>query len=137
MSELKENESMNIYSEDCPYIEIQWQEEGFFVSNAVLKLIGNPDIIRFQWNATQRTLIIEPTNNNDPNGIFVTELTDTQQGVLFIGNSMLFYEIWHNSEWNDENCYRVVAKYNVPSNLAIFDIKKAIASDTYIDYDLG
>jgi len=126
-----------VHGEDCPYIEIQWSEEGFFISKAVLKLIGNPDVIRFLWNSNKLSLIIEPTNNNDPNGLLVTELTDTQQGVLFIGISMLFHEIWDNSEWDEDMCYRVVAKYNVPSNLAIFDMEEAIASDSYIDYDLS
>ena len=43
-----------VYSEDFPYIEIQWQEEGFFMSKAVLKL----STIRFLWSASKRTLII-------------------------------------------------------------------------------
>ena len=122
-----------IYREDCPYIELQPLVEGFFMSKAVIRLIGNPNTIRFQWNADKVVLIVEPTDANDANGLLVSELTDTQHSVLFVGSFILFNEIW-NRKWSEDNCYRVVAKYNVPSNLAIFDIGKAIAYNSYIDY---
>ena len=137
MTELKENEigAKMVYGKDCPYIEIQRHEDGLFVSEAVLRLIGNPDTIRIQWNASKRILIIESSDASDANGLLVADFTDTGQGVLFIGSFILFNEIW-NSKWDDDMCYRIVAKYNVPSNLAIFDIGKAVASDSYIDYNL-
>jgi len=117
------------YGNDCPYIDIQWKKGRIFVSNAVFRLIGKPSGIRLQWNAGKRTLIIEPTDINDPDGFPVIGQTYAKNGSLFIGSITLIHEIWTTIDWDKTLRFRIVAKYNEMSNVAIFEMKNAIASE--------
>jgi len=117
------------YGNDCPYISIQWEKGHIFVSNAVFRLIGKPSGIRLQWNAAKRTLIIEPTDINDPDGFPVIGVTYTKHGSLFIGSTTLIHEIWTVIDWDKTLRFRIVAKYNEVSNVAIFELKNAVASE--------
>jgi hypothetical protein len=117
------------YGNDCPYIDIQWQKGRIFISNAVLRLIGKPSGIRFQWNAAKQSLIIEPTNIDNPDGFPVIGKTYAQHGSLFVGCSTLVRKIWPIDDWDKKLRYRIVAKYNELSNVAIFELKDAIASE--------
>lgn len=108
---------------------ILWQAGKIFVSNAVFRLIGKPAGILLRWNATKRTLIIEPTDINDPDGFPVIGRMYAKCGSLFIGSVTLIYEIWEVVEWDKMLRYRIVAKYNEKSNVAIFEMKDAIASE--------
>ena len=116
------------YGKDCPYIEILWEDERIFVSNAVLRLIGNPMFIRFRWNAVKRLLIIEPTDSSDPNGLSVTDWQNEQDGSLVLCSDIFVFEIW-SENWGEQPSFRIVAKYNEPSNIAIFDLKSAVPSE--------
>jgi len=118
-----------IYGNDCPYIDIQWQTGQFFISNAVFRLIGKPSGIRFQWNAAKRTLIIEPTDIDDLDCYPVIGKRYAQRSSLFIGSVTLMHEIWRATGWDKTLRYRIVAKYNEPSNIAIFEMKDAVASE--------
>jgi hypothetical protein len=117
------------YGNDCPYIDIKWLKGLIFISNATLRLIGKPDGIRFQWNAVKRSLIIEPTSIDDLDGFPVIGKTYTLYGSLFIGCSTLIREIWPVAGWDKKLRFRIVAKYNELSNVAIFELKDAIASE--------
>ena len=118
-----------IYGNDCPYIDIQWQKGQIFASNAVFRLIGKPSGIRLQWNAAKRTLIIEPTDINDPDGFPVIGQTYARRGSLFIGSVTLIHEIWSVLDWDKTMRFRIVARYNETSNIAIFEMKNAVASE--------
>jgi hypothetical protein len=118
-----------IYGIDCPYIDFLWKKGLIFASNAVLRLIGNPTGIRLRWNVTKRSLIFEPTAIDDPDGFPVIGLTYAKSGSLFIGSATLLHEIWRVTEWDKTLRYRIVAKFNVPSNVAIFEMKDAVASE--------
>jgi len=117
------------YGSDCPYIGIQWKKGHIFISNAVFRLIGKPGGIRLQWNAVKRSLIIEPTVIDDPDGFPVIGRTYEKNGSLFIGSVTLIHEIWTATGWNKTLHYKIVAKYNEQSNVAIFEMKDAIASE--------
>ena len=117
------------YGNDCPYIDIQWQKGRIFLSNAVFRLIGNPDGIRLQWSAAKRSLIIEPTGIDDPDGFPVIGLRYAKNGSLVIGSATLIHKIWSATDWDKTLRYRIVAKYNEPSNVAIFEMKDAVASE--------
>lgn len=117
------------YGNDCPYIDIKWQKGLIFISNAVLRLIGNPGGIRFQWNTLKQSLIIEATNIDDPDGYPVIGQNYTRYGSLFVGCSTLVREIWSVTDWDGTLRYRIVAKYNELSNIAIFELKDAVASE--------
>ena len=118
-----------IYGNDCPYIDIQWKKGRIFVSNAVFRLIGKPSGVRLQWNAAKSTLIIEGTNINDPYGFPVIGQTYAKNGSLFIGSVTLVHEIWATTDWDKSLRFRIVAKYNESSNVAIFEMKNGIASE--------
>ena len=118
-----------IYGNNCPYMDILWRKGIFFLSNAVLRLIKNPSGIRFQWNAAKRSLIIEPTCIDDPDGFPVIGLTYVKSGSLFVGSVTLIHKIWAATGWDKTLRYRTVAKYNQPSNVAIFELKDAVASE--------
>jgi hypothetical protein len=126
---METNNSELTYGTDCPYIDIQWQTGRIFASNAVLRLIGKPSGIRLLWNVAKRSLIIEPTTIDDPNGFPVIGRTYAKSGSLFIGSVTLVNEIWTATMWSKTLRYRIVAKYNEPSNVAIFEMKDAIASE--------
>jgi len=115
--------ALTIYGKNCPYIKIRWEDGYIFISNAVVSLIGNPAFIRLRWNAAKHTLIVEPTNSSDPDGLSVTDWQE-QYGLLLYSD-MLVDEIW-SEDWNKEFSFRIVARYNVPSNIAIFDMKSAV-----------
>jgi len=117
------------YGNDCPYIDILWKKGLFFISNAVLRLIGNPSGVRLLWNAAKSILIIQPTDIEDIDGFPVIGQTYAKHGSLFIGSVTLIYEIWEIVDWNKTLRYRIVAKYNEKSNVAIFEMKDAIASE--------
>lgn len=117
------------YGNDCPYIDIKWQKGLIFISNAVLRLIGSPTGIRFQWNTVKQSLIIEATNIDDLDGYPVIGKNYTRHGSLFVGCSTLVREIWSVTEWDGTLRYRIVAKYNELSNIAIFELKDAVASE--------
>ena len=117
------------YGNDCPYIDVLWQKGHIFISNAVLRLIGRPGGIRLQWNAAKRSLIIEPTAIDDPDGFPVIGLTFTQYGSLFVGCSTLLREILSATDWNKTLRFRIIARYNEPSNVAIFELENAIVSE--------
>ena len=116
------------YSNDCPYVDLLWQGR-IFISNAVLRLIGKPSGIRFLWNAAKRSLIIEPTDIDDTDGFPVIGQTYAKYGSLIIGSITLVHEIWTVTDWDKTLRYRIVAKYNTLSNLAIFELKDAVASE--------
>ncbi len=118
-----------IYGNDCPYINIQWKKGQIFVSNAVFRLIGEPSGIRLLWNAAKCTLIIAPTKIDDPDGFPVIGQTYTRNGSLFIGSVTLIHTIWSVTEWDKTLSFRIVAKYNEVSNVAIFEMKNAVASE--------
>jgi len=118
-----------IYGNDCPYIDIQWEKGRIFISNAVFRLIGKPGGIRLQWNAVKRSLIIEPTDIDDPDGFPVIGQTYAKYGSLFIGSVTLIHAIWPTINWDKTLRFRMVAKYNELSNVAIFEMKDAIASE--------
>ena len=115
------------YGIDCPYIDIQWQKGRIYVSNAVLRLIGEPSGIRLLWNPAKRSLIIKPTNIEDPDGFPVIGKKYVQRGSLYIGSNTLINEIWVSDDWDKSLRFRIVAKYNEPSNVAIFEMKDAVA----------
>jgi len=117
------------YGKDCPYIDIQWEKGRIFISNAVFRLIGKPTGIRLLWNAVKHSLIIEPTDINDPDGFPVIGATYIKYGSLFIGSITLIHEIWSTIDWDKTLRFRIVAKYNEQSNVAIFELKDAIASE--------
>ena len=112
-----------IYGTNCPYIDIQWKKGRIFVSNAVFRLIGNPSGIRLQWNAAKRILIVEPTDIDNLYAFPVRGKKYKQH----IDSATLIHEIWSTSDWNKMQCFKVVAKYNKISNIAIFDMKEAVA----------
>ena len=126
---MKTDNSELIYGNDCPYIGIQWKKGMIFASNAVFRLIGKPSGIRFLWSVAKRTLIIEPTDIDDPDGFPVIGRTYAKNGSLFIGSVTLVNEIWDKTNWDRTLRYRIVAKYNEKSNVAIFEMKDAIASE--------
>jgi hypothetical protein len=117
------------YGNDCPYIDILWEKGSIYISNAVFRLIGKPGSIRFQWNAAKRSLIIEPACIDNPDGFPVIGKRYAQRKSMFIGSITLINEIWAATEWEKALRYRIVAKYNEPSNVAIFELKEAIASE--------
>jgi hypothetical protein len=118
-----------IYGNDCPYIDILWESGKIFVSNATFRLVGKPSGIRLLWNAAKSTLIIEPTEINDPDGFPIIGQTYAKNGSLFIGSVTLVHEIWATTNWDKSLRFRIVAKYNESSNVAIFEMKNAIASE--------
>ena len=122
-------ESELTYGIDCPYIDIQWKKGSIYISNAVFRLIGKPSGIRFQWNSAKCSLIIEPTNIDNPDGFPVIGKQYTQRKSMEIGSITLVNEIWTATKWDKTMRYRIVAKYNEPSNVAIFELKKAVASE--------
>ena len=115
------------YGNDCPYIDIQWKKGQIYISNAVFRLIGKPGGIRFQWNAAKRSLIIEPVNMDNPDAFPVIGKRYAQRNSLFIGSITLINKIWAVTEWDKTLRFRIVAKYNEMSNVAIFEMKDAIA----------
>ena len=117
------------YGNDCPYIDLLWRGR-IFLSNAVLRLIGKPGGIRFLWNVAKCTLIIQPTDISDPGGFPVIGITYAKNGSMCIGSITLINEIWSViAEWDKTLRYRIVAKYNKPANIAIFELKDAVASE--------
>jgi hypothetical protein len=114
------------YGNDCPYISIQWKKGHIFVSNAVLRLIGSPSGVRLRWNAAKCTLIIEPTEIDNPDGFPVIGQTYARSGSLFIGSVTLIHKIWAATKWDKMLCYKIAAKYNETSNLAIFEMQDAV-----------
>ena len=117
------------YGNDCPYIDIRWEKGCIYISNAVFRLIGRPSGIRFQWNAAKCSLIIEPTDIDNPDGFPVIGKRYAQRKSMFIGSITLINEIWAATKWDKTMRYRIVAKYNQQSNVAIFELKDAIASE--------
>jgi hypothetical protein len=122
-----EQDKSLIYGSDCPYIDIQWEKGSMYISNAVFRLIGNPSGIRFLWNAAKCSLIIEPTDIDNPDGFPVIGKRYAQRKSMFIGSITLMNKIWAATEWDKRLRYRIVAKYNEPSNVAIFELKEAVA----------
>ena len=116
------------YGNDCPYIDIQWAKGRIFISNAVFRLIRKPTGIRFLWNGVKRSLIIAPTSIDDPEGFPVIGQTYAKHGSLFVGSTTLIHGIWSVLDWDKTLRFRIVAKYNEESNIAIFDLKDAVAS---------
>ena len=115
------------YGIDCPYIDIKWQKGRIYLSNAVLRLIGEPGGILLLWNPDKRSLVIKPTNIEDPDGVPVIGKRYALRGSLFIGSNTLIHKIWKAVDWDKTLRFRIVAKYNEPSNVAIFDMKDAVA----------
>lgn len=116
------------YSNDCPYIDIQWRGR-FFVSNAVFRLIGKSGGIRILWNPLKRTLLIAPTTIEDPDGIPLIGANYVRNGSLFTGSTTLMHEVWTVMDWDRTLRFRIVAKYNEPDNVAIFELREAIGSE--------
>jgi hypothetical protein len=82
-----------IYGNDCPYIDILWKKGRIYISGAVFRLIGKPGSIRFQWNVAKRSLIIEPTDIENPDGFPVIGKRYAQRKSMFIGSITLINEI--------------------------------------------
>lgn len=117
------------YGVDCPYIDLQYEKGRIFFSNAVFRLIGKPGGVRILWNPTKRSLAIKPTTIEDPDGFPVIGTTYVRFGSLFIGSRTLIDDIWLVLNWDRTLRFRIVAKYNEHSNVAIFEMKDAIASE--------
>ena len=117
------------YGIDCPYIDIQYEKGRIFISNAVFRLIGKPGGVLLLWNPVKRSLAIKPTTIDDPDGFPVIGTTYVKFGSLFIGSRTLIDDIWAVLEWDRTLRFRIVAKYNEHSNVAIFEMRDAIASE--------
>ena len=118
------------YGNNCPYIDIQCEIGRLFISNAVFRLIGKPTGIRFLWNAGKHSLLIEPTDVEDPESYPVTStVTYKKHGSLIIGCSTMLHEMWSVLDWDKKLRFRIVAKYNEQANVAIFDMEDAIGSE--------
>jgi len=117
------------HGNDCPYIDILWQKGFIFIYSAVFKLIGKPSGICLLWNASKHSLIIKPTGIEDPDGFPVIGKSYANRGSMFIGSVTLIDEIWAVTNWDKTLRYRIVAKYNESSNIAIFEMKDATASE--------
>lgn len=112
-----------IYGENCPYIEFDLDDDTITISTAVLRLLGLPDKVRLWKNVRERHLLIEPVNMDDPNGL---EVDDNQPIIRcsFVLTMDMFYE-----EKVKGLRYRIVAKHNAASNVAIFEMKNAVIYD--------
>ena len=117
------------YGNDYPYIDIQWKRGLIFIPNAVFRLIGKPTGIRFLWNNTKCTLVIEPADISTPDAFPIIATRYAQHNSLFIGSITLINKIWSVTEWDKKLRYRIMAKYDRMSNVAIFEMKNAIASE--------
>lgn len=91
----------------------------------MFRLIGKPNAILLLWNAIKSTLIIKPTEIDDPNGFPVIGKTYAKNGSLFIGSVTLISEIWETTNWDKTLRFRIVARYNEIENIAIFEMKTA------------
>jgi len=116
-----------IYDRDCPYMDIQYESGRMFISSAVFRLIGEPTAIRFHWNPTTCTLVIEPTSTGAPDSVPLIGYTYARHKSFFIGSLTLMHGIWTAIDWDKSLRYRIVAKYNVPNNIAIFELDGAVA----------
>ena len=56
-------------------------------------------------------------------------ISSDESGSLFIGSVTLIHEIWTVTDWDKTLRYKIVAKYNETSNVAIFEMKNAVASE--------
>jgi len=117
-----------IYGNNCPYIDIQLEKGRIFVSNAVFRLIGNPSKVRLLWNAAKCMLLIMPTNVGDPDGLFVIGQPSVQHPSMCINSVTFVHRIW-SMKWNKTLRFRITARYNEPTNVAIFEMKNAVASE--------
>ena len=116
-----------IYGIDCPYIDIMWQKGQIYLSNAVLRLIGDPSGILLLWNHNKRSLVIKPTHIEDPDAIPVIGKRYAERGSLYVASNTLIHKIWKAVDWDKMLRFRIVAKYNEPSNVAIFDMKDVVS----------
>ncbi|MCL2247631.1 MAG: hypothetical protein FWC10_11090 [Lentimicrobiaceae bacterium] len=113
------------FSDSCPYIDICINSDNMLVSDAAFRLIGNPDAVRFWTNPETKTLVIQPVDADAPHGInveqYVCENYDCfQSEILGVFHTVMPDDL----DWSKH--YRVIAKHNVLSNVAIFDLKEAI-----------
>jgi len=115
------------YGIDCPYIDMQWGKGTLFISNPVLRLLQNPRGIKIRWNCDKNILTIEGVAIDDPDGYPVIGKHYQDYGSVYMGCLTLISAIWSKTEWSKELKYRMVARYNVPSNIAIFDFYDAEA----------
>jgi len=122
------SDSELVYGNDCPYIDINWKGR-FFVSNAVFRLIGKSGGIRILWNPTKRSLLIAPTTIEDPDGVPLIGINYKKNGSLFTGSITLMHEVWEVMGWDKTLRFRIVAKYNESSNIAIFEMNEAVGSE--------
>ena len=83
--------------------------------------------IRFLWNPAKRSLAIEATTIDDPDGYPVIGRTFENYGSLFIGCTTLMNDMWAVIDWDKSLRFRIVAKHNERSNIAIFEMEEAIA----------
>ena len=118
-----------IYDNNCPYIDIQYESGRMFISNAVFRLIGldNSGGIRFWWSSTKNAIIIQPTTIDDPLGFPLIGVQYRKDRSLFIGCCSFMDEIWKTIDWDKMLRYRIVAKYNIPTNTATFELDGAVA----------
>jgi hypothetical protein len=117
------------YGNNCPYIDIQYESGRMFISNAVFRLIGNPTGIRFLWNSVKCVIIIEPTTIENPEGFPIIGEQYRKDRSMFIGCCSFMDKIWKTIDWDKMLRYRIVAKYNVPTNTAEFELDGAVAFD--------
>ena len=110
---------------DYPYIELQPEDERITVSNAALRLLGKPRGIHFLWNASKRSLVIELADADDPDMIEVEPEIYKQNAPFITHSFILTTKIFNDLDNAFEFCFRIVAKYNEPSNILIFDMEKA------------
>ncbi|MCL2860955.1 MAG: hypothetical protein FWE22_00870 [Firmicutes bacterium] len=125
MSQNSEFISESVYGVDCPYIDMQWERGKFFISNPVLRLLGNPGGIKFRWNCDKKILAIGATVLDDPDGYPVIGKNYSNFGSLSMGCITLISAIWKSMDWDRGLKYRIVARYNVPDNIAIFELDSA------------
>jgi len=81
------------------------------------------------WNASKCSLIIKPTTIDDPDGFPVIGQNYARCGSLYVGSVTLIYAIWKIIDWDKTLRYRIVAKYNETSNVAVFEMNEAVASE--------
>jgi hypothetical protein len=115
------------YGSITPYIDIIWRKGHFFMSNSVLKHIGNPPAIQLLWNSEKCSLIIKPTDLDNLDCYPVMGKKYAKTGSLFMGSVTLVLSIWASVGWNKTMRYRIIGKYNEISNVLVFDMKDAVA----------
>ena len=105
------------------------------IYQATIRMLSNPEYIRFLFNSKERRIAIQSCEAIDRNAIRLTKPIGGERFQYEISSSPLLSVIYKSCQWNPDQTYLVYGRLFKRNHLVDYQLDSAIqiAADQFID----